>query len=152
MNYEFKFYHGGALCRIVHDERVKSIKLYPTKTNSSYMINDDIGVFMKYSTKRMTPWRFTFMRGHREELYEMRELLKAVFVVLVCRDDGIACLTYRELVAVLGEIKNPSQWLAAARKPREKYRISGSYADLKYKIADSQFPERLFLPEANLVK
>ena len=85
MNYEFNFYHGMALCRIVHDDRVKSIKLYPTKSNSSYMINEDIGVFLKYSTKRMTPWRFTFMREHREEICEMCEILKAVFVVLRVR-------------------------------------------------------------------
>lgn len=151
MNLEFNSYHGIALCRIVHDDRVKSIKLYPTPSNSSYMINEEIGVFIKYSTKRMTPWRFTFQWEHRAELGEMCELLKAVFVVLVCRDDGVACLNYRELVAVLGEldvIKETTQWLAVARKPREKYRISGSHGGLKHKIADSQFPERLFVAYA----
>ena len=151
MNLEFNSYHGIALCRIVHDDRVKSIKLYPTPSNSSYMINAKIGVFIKYSAKRMTPWRFTFTRAHRAELYEMCELLKAVFIVLVCRDDGVACLNYRELVAVLGEIgaiKATTQWLAVSRKPREKYRINGSHGSLKYKIADSQFPERLFIADA----
>ena len=147
MNLEFNSYHGIALCRIVHDDRVKSIKLYPTPSNSSYMINEEIGVFIKYSTNRMTPWRFTFKREHREELHEMFVLLQAVFVVFVCRDDGVACLNYRELVAVLGgvgELKDAMQWLAVARKPREKYRISGSHGGLKHKIADSQFPKRLF--------
>lgn len=151
MNLEFNSYHGVALCRIVHDDRVKSIKLYPTPSNSSYMVNEEIGIFIKYSTKRMTPWRFTFKQEHREELEEMSVLLKTVFVVLVCRDDGIACLNYREMGFVLGafdEIKETTQWLAVARKPREKYRISGSHGDLKHKIADSQFPERLFIAEA----
>jgi len=147
MNLEFNSYHGIALCRIVHDDRVNSIKLYPTPSNSSYMINEEIGIFIKYSTNRMTPWRFTFKREHRVELHEMYVLLKAVFVVLVCRDDGIACLNYRELVAVLGEIKEATQWLAVARNPREKYRISGSHGGLKHKIADSQFPERLFIAD-----
>ena len=151
MNLEFNSYHGIALCRIVHADRVKSIKLYPTPSNSSYMINEEIGVFIKYSTNRMTPWRFTFRREHREELHEMFVLLKAVFVALVCRDDGVACLNYRELVAVLGEIgelKDGMQWLTVVRKPREQYRISGSHGGLKHKIADSQFPKRLFTSEA----
>ena len=151
MNLEFNSYHGIALCRIVHEDRVKSIKLYPTPSNSSYMINEEIGVFIKYSTKRMSPWRFTFQWEHRTELGEMCESLKAVFVVLVCRDDGVACLNYHELIAVLGEldaIKEVTQWLAVARKPREKYRINGSHGSLKHKIADSQFPERLFVAEA----
>lgn len=147
MNLEFNSYHGIALCRIVHDDRVKSIKLYPTPSNSSYMVNKEIGVFIKYSTKRMTPWRFTFKREHRKELDEMSVLLKTVFVVLVCRDDGVACLNYRELVAVLGEMKEATQWLAVARKPREKYGINGSHGGLKYKIADSQFPKRLFIAD-----
>jgi len=55
---EFEFYHGAVLSGLAHADRPVSLKLYPTSSNSSYVINDTIGIFVKYSSKRMSPWKF----------------------------------------------------------------------------------------------
>ena len=95
---EFEFFHGLVFARILHgSQRPISIETYPTSSNSSYIVNGNVGLYIKYSSKRMTPWRFSFKKEHQDEMTSMQEKLKDVFLVLVCNDDGIVCLSYDEL-------------------------------------------------------
>lgn len=145
MSYEFEFYHGVALCKIIHDAPHATIKLYSENSNSSYVVNSDVGILIKYSTKRMSPWQFTFTKKHCDELFGMIQCLKAVFVVLVCKDNGIVCLNSEEIKTLLSETYSKSQALLVARKPREKFRVScGKYEKTKLKIADNEFPAKIF--------
>lgn len=145
MSYEFEFYHGVALCKIIHDAPHATIRLYSENSNSSYVVNSDVGIHIKYSTKRMSPWQFTFTKKHCDELFGMIQCLKAVFVVLVCKDNGIVCLNSEEIKTLLSETYSKSQALLVARKPREKFRVScGKYEKTKLKIADNEFPAKIF--------
>lgn len=145
MSNEFEFYHGVALCKIIHSSSYATIKLYYENGNSSYVVNSDSGIFIKYSTKRMSPWQFTFTRKHCDELFEMIQNLRAVFLVLVCKDNGIVCLDSKEIEALLDNNLNNTQGLLVARKPREKFRVScGKYENLKFKIGNNEFPAKIF--------
>ena len=145
MSHEFEFYHGVALCKIIHNSPHTTIKLYSEKSNSSYVVNDQIGIFVKYSTKRMSPWQFTFMKSHCDELFGMMNNIKEVFLILVCWDDGIVCLNSKEIKTLLDNVLNKPQSLSVSRKPRGKYRVNSGRDDkLKYKIADNQFPVKIF--------
>ena len=143
MSYEFEFYHGVALCRLIHDGRVNTIKLYSEGSNSAYIINDEIGVYLKYCTKRLTPWQFTFSKIHCDELFTMINKFKNVFLVLVCHDDGIVCLNADEIKILLDYPTDRTQGISAARRPREKYGVSGKDGKLSYKFSDS-FPQDIF--------
>lgn len=140
---EFQFYHGAALARLIHATQPVSVELYPTKSNSSYIVNGRIGVFIKYSSKRMSPWRFSFHKDHQDEILEMRNKLDDVFLVLVCEDDGIATLSFEELKNVLNEIHEETEWISVSRKPKEKYTIKGSDGKLKFKIGDNEYPKKV---------
>lgn len=145
MSYEFEFYHGVALCKIIHNAPYTMIKLYSGSSNSSYVINNNIGIFIKYSTKRMSPWQFTFTRKHIDELFEMIQKLKDVYLVLVCKDNGIVCLTSEEIKVLIDNDLNKTQSLLVARKSREKFRVScGRGGNLKFKIANNEFPAKIF--------
>lgn len=151
MSYEFEFYHGVALCKIIHNAPRTTIKLYSENGNSSYVVNNNTGIFIKYSTKRMSPWQFTFTKKHIDELFGMIQNLRAVFLVLVCKDNGIACLTFKEIKALLGNDLNKIQSLLVARKPREKFRVScGKYEKVKFKIGNNEFPAKIFRGQAKL--
>lgn len=144
MSYEFEFYHGVALCKIIHNAPHATIKLYSENSNSSYVVNNSIGIFIKYSTKRMSPWQFTFTRKHINELFGMVQNLKAVYLVLVCKDNGIVCLALKEIKVLLDKNLNKIQSLLIARKPREKFRVScGRCEKLKFKIANNEFPAKI---------
>jgi hypothetical protein len=145
MSHEFEFYHGVALCKIIHASTNATIRLYCENGNSSYIINDDIGIFVKYSTKRMSPWQFTFTKDHCNELFGMVKRLRVAFLVLVCRDNGIACLNFSEIKTLLNDSLCQTQSILVTRKPREKFRVScRKYEKVKLKVADSEFPAKIF--------
>lgn len=140
---EFEFYHGVVLSRLVHSKVPVSLTTYPTDSNASYVINNLIGLYIKHSAKRMTPWRFSFQKKHQDEIREMKSKYSKIFLVLVCGDDGIVTLSYEELKLILDEQHEEVEWIAASRRPREKYKITGSDGKLKYKIGENEFPNKI---------
>lgn len=142
---EFEFYHGAALARLIHGNKSISIEQYAAGTsNASYVINGRLGFYIKHSTSRLSPWVFTFLRSHQDEVQEMQDSLGNVFVVLVCGDDGMVCLSYDELKLALDHNHGDAEWIKAARRKREKYAISGSDGKLKTKVGESEFPAKIF--------
>ena len=141
-----ELYHGAVLVRLAQYKATKNITLhsYPTPSRCSYVIDDQIGIYIKHSAARMTPWSFNFTKAHQDEIQDMTEKLERIFITLVCGKDGIACLSYQELKGVLNYEHAQNEWVKASRFLREKYRITGSDGKLKHKIADSHFPRRLF--------
>lgn len=144
MSKEFELYHGIALCRIVHDKRVKSIKLHSAKSNSAYVVNDCIGIYIKYSTKRMSHWNFTFKPHHLVEMSNIMKYFVKSFFVFVCKDDGVVCLDTAEIKLILDFACDKTQGLSASRKPREKYEVGGPLGNIRYKFGDNEFPEKIF--------
>lgn len=146
---EFERFHGLVLARIIHGtNRQFSIRPFPTPSNSSYVINDKIGIYIKYSTGRMTPWRFTFRKEHQNEIEAMKKGLKSIFLLLVCNDDGIVCLSYEELKKILNDQHDEIEWISATRHKRESYAVKGSDGKLGFKIGPNAFPEKLFNADA----
>lgn len=142
---EFEFFHGLVFARILHGtQRPLSIKPFPSSTNASYVVNEKIGIYIKYSSKRITPWRFTFKKEHQEEINLMKKELKEVFLILVCNDDGIVCLSYSELKQILDEQHQSIEWISANRNKREMYSVKGSDGKLGFKIGPNDFPDKLF--------
>lgn len=141
---EFEFYHGAALARLIHGYEGLGVEQYSAATsNASYVIDNKLGLYLKHSTNRLSPWTFTFKREHQQEIEEMREKLSDVFVVLICGKDGMACLSFNELKLALDTEFGPVEWIKAARRTREKYTISGSDGKLKTKIGENEFPTKI---------
>lgn len=141
---EFEFYHGVVFSKIIHESNLPiSISLYPTPSNSSYTLNGAIGIYVKYSTKRLSPWRFSFKKEHQEEVLEMKKLLNEVFLVFVCGDDGVASLNSYETRMVLNEIHKDMEWVSLARNPRQEYLVKGSDGKLDYKISQNNSIRRI---------
>ena len=142
---DFEFYHGLVLARIVHiTQRPLSIRSFQSVSNASYVVNDAIGIYIKYSSKRLTPWRFTFRKEHQEEIDLLKSSFEKVFLVLVCSDDGVVCLKYAELKQILDNQHEPIEWISASRHKREMYSVKGSNGQLDFKIGQSDFPTKLF--------
>lgn len=142
---EFEFFHGLVFARILHGtQRPLSIKPFPSGSNAAYVVNEKIGIYIKYSGKRMTPWRFTFKKEHQQEIELMRQGLKEVFLLLVCNDDGVVCLNYSELKQILDDQHDAIEWISATRHKREMYAVKGSNGELGFKIGPNDFPEKIF--------
>jgi hypothetical protein len=139
----YKIYHGIALVRLIQDGKPASIKLFTG--NNGYLINGMIYLHIKHCRKRLTPWGFTFAPEHIKELEEVKKSVNDIFIVLVCGEDGICCLSFPELTKIMFVGDNEkSKWVTVARSPREKYAVTGSDGQLTYKIGDTDFPKKLF--------
>lgn len=146
---EFEFYHGAVLAKLTHyNEQEVTIKSYPSNSRASYVINGSIGLYIKHSSNRMSPWTFSFADVHQDEILEMTQKLDRVYVALVCGENGIASLSFQELKHVLDSVHDRYEWIRVSRRPREKYAVKGSDGKLLFKIGDNQFPVRLFEEES----
>lgn len=141
---KFEFYHGSVLTELLHgSKKPVSIKLYPTKSNASYTLNNKIGMYIKHSTKRLSPWRFSFAKEHQDEILEMKNSLGEVFLVLVCGTDGVVAISFNELKMVLNEIHEPVEWISASRTKNKEYTIKGTDGSLGHKISRKDFPRKI---------
>lgn len=142
---EYEKFHGAVFSRLFHKTSKKvSIAAYPSKSNSSYIMNDKVGIYIKHSTSRMSPWNFTFQKDHQDEILKMKNKLGEVFVIFVCHDNGIACLSFDELKQVLDHIHEDVEWVRVSRNARQKFTITGKNGKLKFKIGENEFPNKLF--------
>ena len=87
--YNYTFFHGSALVRLIQDLRTRGIELY--RENHCYLVNKKAVIYLKHSTKRISPWHFTFSPDHLNEITTIKGENKALFLVLICNDDGICC-------------------------------------------------------------
>jgi len=139
----FEFFHGAALIKIIHSGCFKMITSF-SKSNSAYLIDEKIGLYIKYSQKRMSPWSFAFDKNHIEEIKEINNLLDNVFIAFVCNEDGICCLDWTEFSTIISvENEKYPKWIKINRKKNEKYSVCGIDGVLKHKIGNSDFPNKL---------
>jgi len=142
---EFEFYHGLVFARILHaTQKPISIKPFPSPDNASYVLNDKVGIYIKYSTKRLSPWRFSFQKRHQDEILDMKNKIGEVFLLLVCNDNGIVAMSFEEIKQILNEKHEQVEWISAARGKREMFAIKGSDGELEFKIGRKDFPSKLF--------
>jgi len=143
---EFERFHGAVFARILREAgNAVSLQPYTTEGNSSYIVNGNIGIYIKYSRKRMSPWRFSFAGEHQDEIKQIRDQLGKVFVVFVCGTDGIVALSYGELKNILDEVHERTEWVSIARSVRKMYLVRGSDGRLPFKAGKRDFPQSLFV-------
>jgi hypothetical protein len=150
---EFEFYHGAVLSKLIHYSiNNVTLGIYPSPSNASYILNGNTGLYIKHSTKRMSPWRFSFQKLHQDEILKMKSELDNVFVILVCGEDGMVTLNFQELKAILDETHEEIEWISASRNPNKEYTIKGSNGGLNHKIGKNDFPKKVLALNEQLIK
>lgn len=141
---EYEFYHGAVLKRLLQGDNCVILRQFTDghSYGAAYVVNNDTGLYIKHSTSRLSPWTFTFSQDHQTDIDTMYKEFGEVFVCLVCRDDGIVCLSYTQLKGVLDE-NFTTEWIRVARRKREKYMVSGSDGKLRVKIGENEFPSKV---------
>ncbi len=141
---EFEFFHGTVFAKLTHEAKIPlTFETHPTPDNASYVVNGKTGIYIKYSTKRLSPWRFSFQKRHQDEMLDMRNKYGEVYLLLVCNDDGIVALSSEDLKEILNETFEPVEWISVARTQGKMYTVKGSDGDLGYKVALADFPKNI---------
>ncbi|PYP90122.1 MAG: hypothetical protein DMG65_12240 [Candidatus Angelobacter sp. Gp1-AA117] len=142
---EHELYYGAALLKLISlSEYPVEIKPFASfKGNSSYVINGKVGIYIKHSTLRMSPWGFTFQRIHQDELTQLEAAFNDTFLLLICETDGVVILASPEVKTLLNLNHGGTQWISVKRGKREQYQVKGSNGQLAFKVADSDYPRKL---------
>ena len=141
---KFEFYHGAALSKLFVPDRKVTINSCPTTSKCAYTLNDSIALYIKYSQGRMTNWNFNFKKIHQEEIKEIYDLHKQLFLLLICGSDGIVCLSYNELKKVLDEHFDENESINVKRWRKQQYGIKGTNGKLEFKIPVNAYPKKVF--------
>jgi hypothetical protein len=110
-----------------------------------------MGLYIKYSSKRLSPWRFSFHKRHQDKILEMKKDIGELYLLLVCNDDGVVVLTFDELKQILNENYETVEWISATRNRRQMYSIKGSDGKLSFKVGRDEFLTKMFGPQKDLV-
>jgi hypothetical protein len=103
---------------------------------SAFVVNSKFGIFVKHSSARMAPWRFTFTLEQASDLLDLEAKFFDSFVVFVCGTDGLVTLDVASLHEVVTFDGAQKAWIAIDRKPRSQYSVWGNRAELPNKIAN----------------
>ena len=105
-------YHGAALTQVAEHptfKAVNEIALGGVRSRCAFLINTDIGLYLKYATQTKGPFKeftFTFHKDHLEELNALKARSRKIFICLICVSARhICCVSSEMLLEMLEERK-----------------------------------------------
>lgn len=124
--------HHGAVLRQIVLSCNSTVTLGVADTSGrvdTFSINS--GAFqIKHCTKRLSPWRFTYLPAQVAELRELGKRHSPVWVFLVCGQDGVVGLSLNELDSILEDEPGRGGWIRVSRSANSMYRVGGARGDL----------------------
>jgi hypothetical protein len=126
-----EFYEGAALHLLARGGRIAALRYEAP----FFVLNHDLFVLLKYSTRGRSPWAFTFTPGEQSAM-SARAGRSAVVIGLVCGADGVAAFGYDAYRAIASP-RHSSVHVACYRDHAKHYEISGPDGRLDEKIAPS---------------
>jgi hypothetical protein len=137
MTPEYQFYHGALLQEIIARAggpiQIALFDFYGRP--DAYIIDGAIGIVLKHSGARLTPWLFTFTKENITELHALRSNSKVCFICLICGEDGFVCIRDADLIQILSPTDSDVVSIRVDRRPRKMYRVSSSGHSLDGKLA-----------------
>jgi hypothetical protein len=128
-----EFYEGAALYQIACGCAAAHIRHEPP----FFRLNDLVLVLMKYSTRKRSPWGFTFTPAEQTRLQAKAGECDIV-LGLICGADGIAALRYDAYMTIAGHSASALH-IACYRRHGEHYEIKGPDGKLEGKVSPSRW-------------
>lgn len=139
---EYEYLHGIIFSRLCSNTSITfTIKPYG-KGYSSYVINSSAGLYIKYSSRKRSPWRFTFLKSHINKISRMHRAFGEVFIVLVCYLDGVATIKFSDLKPILNS-RTKHRQVSIHRKRNTMYRVTSPKGELSEKISKTSCPDKI---------
>lgn len=136
-----EFYEGAALYTLARAGAISGIRYEPP----FFVLNDELTVYLKYSTKGRSPWGFTFT-ADEQALMQKKAAISKIVIGLVCGADGVAAFAYDSYRRVAA-IRKSAVHIACYRKHGRHYEVAGPDGPLEKKVAPSYW-QRILKPKS----
>lgn len=91
-----------------------------------FVVNEVIGLFIKHSSNRLSPWVFSFTKDNLTEIELLSEDTKNTYICLVCGYDGFLTLSLSEFNQIASRKKGDASLnLHVKRRKRQMYTVGG---------------------------
>ena len=87
---------------------------------------------IKYSTKRLSPWQFSFTVDQMREIVALLKKFNSAWMLLVCGVDGIVSLSAREFLSISESRPGGVCSVRVSRSKNSMYRVSGNARELPF--------------------
>ncbi|MCF8476694.1 MAG: hypothetical protein K9G60_06665 [Pseudolabrys sp.] len=87
---------------------------------------------IKYSTKRLSPWQFSFTADQMFEIATLLKKFNSAWMLLVCGVDGVVSLSAREFLSITESRPGGVCSIRVSRSKNSMYRISGNAKELPF--------------------
>jgi hypothetical protein len=130
---EFEQYHGAA----VRDLIVAAGRPLQIEANddlgrvNTYLVNGDIGVHIKHSSKRLPPWLFTYQTDHVAEIERLSKRCRSAWLIHVCGLDGVVTLSFEEFKSINPNQAETTSFVRVDRDRNTMYRVNGTGSKLE---------------------
>jgi len=128
-----EFYEGAALHLLARAGRIARLRY----ESPFFVVNEEVWVLLKYSTRVRSPWGFTFTPEEQDILKERGVAFKT-YIGLVCGSDGIAAFAYDRYRSIAAHSASALH-VSCYRKHREHYEVNGPDGTLEGKVAPSDW-------------
>jgi len=128
-----EFYEGAALHLLARNAGIASIRYEAP----FFVFNDNLWVYLKYSTRGRSPWGFTFMPDEQALLRNKATKVKIV-IGLICGADGVAAFSYVNYRSIATPRKSAIH-ISCYRRHGEHYEVNGPDGALSEKVAPSDW-------------
>jgi hypothetical protein len=128
-----EFYEGAALHRLARTGRITAIRYEPPL----FVINNSVLVHLKYSTKKKSPWSFSFTADERS-LLAGRSANGTLVIGLICGSDGVAAIGFNDFSFVAGSLADFTH-IACYRDHGKHYEVRGPEGSLSRKVPPSNW-------------
>lgn len=139
---DYKLYHGAVLADIVDrfNGPVSFKEVVDPGRLLNYVVNDVVGLQIRYSTARLRPWGFSFSQAHLNQLRSLLQIYPATFAVLVCHTDGFVTIGAEQLLASCRNDGDGQAWFRVNRKKREMYQLFGPAGEFPLRFRTTSEP------------
>ena len=129
MTYEFERYYGTVFTSLfeeVSDVRIKKI----SENDSAYILNDNLGLYIKHATARLSPWNYSFRTNDFAIIDQMGIDVKEIAFGLVCGFHGVCLISSDDLRVAGGNFTGESLRITVRTMRGGSWKVSGTSGEL----------------------
>jgi hypothetical protein len=144
---------GAAFLRLLEGGQIITIEHRPNLHDALFWVSSSsikALVLFKVSTAAKRHWQFTFSESELEPISSTTISVPAEqrFLALVCKQDGVCCLSLSEFRALQKERNGGPCVVYVSRPAKGSYRASGpGKVQMPRTIPDKDWPEKIFKKE-----
>lgn len=125
---EFEHYHGAAVRDLIVGAG-RPIRIEASDDLgrvNTFVVNDEVGIYIKHSSKRLPPWQFVYSGENAEEVGRLADRCRKVWLLHICGRDGIVAINLDEFYMINPPDAATTSFVRVDRDRNTRYRVNGT--------------------------